>query len=99
MKIIAKIPVRYSDPDLIIQCSAREYGIMVSGRNEARTPKVGTEVKLDKLFSRVRDIEAAQERLNRAAKELEAVATLLRAIDVVVPAVVDAQPEGDKSNE
>ena len=72
---------------------------MVSGRNEALTPKVGTEVKLDKLFCRVRDIEDAQERLNRAAKELEAVATLLRTIDVVVPPVEGAQPEGDKINE
>jgi hypothetical protein len=82
MHIIAKDESGYSTT-FIVSMSDREIG-MLTGK-DAREIKANFDIRILDRYNHLENIESAQPRLDRAAKDLHALADMLARVDIVVP--------------
>jgi len=83
MRIIAKDSSGY-DSRYIVEMTERELNTL-AGRDHRDNHRTGAEIKVADRFYHLENIESAQPRLDRAAKDLHALADMLARVDVVVP--------------
>ncbi len=83
MRIIAKDSSGYGST-YIVEMTERELNTL-AGIDRCNSFRAGAEVKVLDRFYHLENIESAQSRLDRAAKDLHALADMLARVDVVVP--------------
>lgn len=80
------------NPNFIVTVTQDELAIIRSETANCRDFMVGEEIKVGAHWQRVTLIEAAQDRLDSAAKSIRAIADLMGTIDVVVSPQPTNQP-------
>lgn len=91
MHIIAKDGSGYS-ATFIVSLSEREIE-MLTGENP-REIKANFDIRIHERYNHLQNIQDAQPRLDRAAKDLHALADLLARVDIVVPPKEEPKKEG-----
>lgn len=91
MKIIAKDGDRWRTV-FIVSMDQTEIR-QLTGKTESEI-RAGFEIKVLDRYSHLENIESAQPRLDRAAKDLHALADMLARVDIVVPPKEEPKTEG-----
>lgn len=98
MKIIAVVDPSYGASSYIVQASSQELAEILYGQGyrsgQIFSFHVGAEIRIHEHWTRVRDIESAQARLDSAAQNLRAIAGVLDTISVVVPPATPSDIDG-----
>ena len=82
MHIIAKDGSGYS-ATFIVSMSDREIGLLTG--KDSREIKANFEIRVLDRYCHLENIESAQSKLDRAAKDIHALADMLARVDIVVP--------------
>ncbi len=96
MKIIARVSSGYNSK-FLVEIDSEEISMMTYG-DRHKEPRNGFDIghhfSVGDHWSRVNEINDAQDRLKRAAASIRAVAELIETIDVNVPKVEKAEENG-----
>lgn len=97
MKVIGKVPRRYTGDELIVQMTRDEWGKIVRGDAYFRGEvEVGSAADVDRLFERQASLDRNRDRINDAVKKLQEVIESVGEIKDVV--TLPKEGEGDAAS-